>query len=76
MQSGIPSTPAINPRPVPASRRRRRTLGLCAHCHEPVDVGDEYVRLYRRAWHLDCALAAREPLAAQPPPGRLSARSA
>jgi hypothetical protein len=39
-------------------------------------VGDEYVRLYRRAWHLDCALAAREPLAAQPPPGRLSARSA
>ena len=45
-------------------KRRRRTLGRCAHCGTPVDVRDEYVRLYRRAWHLDCALAA-EPIAAR-----------
>ncbi len=46
-------------------RPRRRALGLCAHCHRPVDLRDEHVRLYRRAWHLQCALAADEPV-----PGR------
>ena len=51
--------------PAPSRPRRRRTLGLCAHCHRPVEVGDEHLRLYRRAWHLQCALAAEEPL-----PGR------
>lgn len=37
---------------------RRRTLGVCAHCRKAVDITDDYVRLYRRAWHLDCALIA------------------
>jgi hypothetical protein len=67
MQSGITRTPEVQSGPVPQTRPRRRTLGLCAHCRQPVDVGDDYVRLYRRAWHLECALAAREPLAASPP---------
>lgn len=40
----------------PASRRR--TLGTCAHCKQPVDMAQDYIRLYRRAWHLDCALAS------------------
>jgi hypothetical protein len=45
--------------PTPARRpARRRTLGTCAHCHKPVAHDEEYVRLYRRAWHLDCALAS------------------
>lgn len=39
-------------------RLRRRTLGPCAHCGEPVAHDEAYVRLYRRAWHLDCALEA------------------
>jgi N-acetyl-anhydromuramyl-L-alanine amidase AmpD len=37
---------------------RRRTLGVCAHCRKPVDAEEQYVRLYRRAWHLDCALVS------------------
>lgn len=47
------ATPAAH-----SERVRRRTLGMCAHCHRPVDFADEYVRLYRRAWHLDCALVS------------------
>ena len=49
-----------------ARRPRKRTLGLCAHCRQPVDFGDEYVRLYRRAWHLECALDVAEPVTARP----------
>ena len=49
--------------PARSPRRRRRTLGLCAHCHAPVDVDSESVRLYRLAWHVDCALAAAGPAA-------------
>lgn len=42
----------------PAARPagRRRSLGLCAHCGEPVAHDEAYVRLHRRAWHLECAL--------------------
>lgn len=38
---------------------RRRTLGTCAHCDRPVHPDEEYVRLHRRAWHLECALSPR-----------------
>lgn len=38
------------------ARRQRRSLGLCARCGEEVTRDDDYVRLYRRAWHLTCAL--------------------
>jgi len=48
--------------------RPRRTLGLCAHCHKPVELHEEHVRLYRLAWHLDCALAAEGPGPPDPPP--------
>jgi len=44
---------------------RRRTLGPCAHCHQPVDVNSEHVRLYRLAWHVECALASGGHPAAQ-----------
>lgn len=45
----------------PATVPRRRTLGPCAHCHEPVSQSEPYVRLYRRAWHLECALDSDDP---------------
>lgn len=61
--TATPGGPRTVSPPVPAARKqRRRTLGSCAHCGEPVDMRDEYVRLYRRAWHLDCALASGEPV--------------
>lgn len=41
--------------PAPA---RARTLGPCAQCGDPVSHADQFVRLYRRAWHLECALEA------------------
>jgi hypothetical protein len=47
--------------------RRRCTLGPCAHCHEPIAIDDEHVRLYRLVWHLECALAAGTPSAGLPP---------
>ena len=47
--------------------RCRATLGPCAHCHEPIAIGDEHLRLYRLAWHLECALAAGGPGADLPP---------
>ncbi|MBA3328591.1 MAG: hypothetical protein H0T43_09860 [Solirubrobacterales bacterium] len=50
-------------RAVRARRPRTRTLGVCAHCHEPVAFDDQYVRLHRRAWHLQCALDVAEPRA-------------
>jgi hypothetical protein len=49
------------------SPRPRRTLGLCAHCHRPVELHEEHVRLYRLAWHIDCALAAGRPDTDLPP---------
>jgi hypothetical protein len=52
-------------RTMAARRPRKRTLGLCAHCREPVEFGDEYVRLYRRAWHLQCALDVADPVTAR-----------
>jgi len=55
-----PSDAAVRP-DAAAARRPRRTLGLCAHCHKPVELHEEHVRLYRLAWHLDCALAAESP---------------
>lgn len=57
-QSSARYTPAQHAGPPRAQPTRRRTLGLCAHCQQPVDVTDEYIRLYRRAWHLECALAS------------------
>ncbi|MDX6690853.1 MAG: hypothetical protein QOG15_2310 [Solirubrobacteraceae bacterium] len=44
----------------PQRRRRRRTMGLCAHCHRPVEFDQEHLRLYRMFWHVECALAAHE----------------
>ena len=49
------------------TRRRRRTLGLCAQCQQPVEIDGEHLRLYRLAWHLECALAAGGPAAELPP---------
>lgn len=65
-QSGI----AAGGRRGQQASRPRRTLGLCAHCGQPVEFGEEYVRLHRRAWHLNCALAAERPSAAWAPPRR------
>lgn len=64
--SATPASPVPEPRSAAPRfevgdeppHRSRRTLGRCAHCHQPVALSDDYVRLYRRAWHLDCALAA------------------
>ncbi len=42
-------------------KRRRRTMGLCAHCHRPVEIEQEHLRLHRLFWHMECALAAHEP---------------
>ena len=65
-------TPPIKKRgqdePAQPMRRRRRTLGLCAHCHEPVDIDSEHVRLYRLTWHVECALVATVPAAELAPP--------
>jgi hypothetical protein len=52
--AGVPARGASRP-------RRRRTMGLCAHCHRPVEVEQEHLRLHRLFWHMDCALAAHEP---------------
>jgi hypothetical protein len=35
-------------------------MGLCAHCHRPVEFDQEHLRLYRMFWHVECALAAHE----------------
>lgn len=54
--------PVLHAVPDPGSKpARRRTVGVCAHCREPVAHDDAYVRLYRRAWHLDCALDSHAP---------------
>jgi hypothetical protein len=37
-----------------------RTLGRCAACNEPVTFAQEWIRLYRRAWHVQCALATKD----------------
>ena len=50
----------LSPMTGSAQRRRRRTMGLCAHCHKPVEFDQEHLRLYRMFWHVDCALAAHE----------------
>lgn len=50
---------AAPPGAISARPKRRRTLGRCAHCGTPVEMGEEYVRLHRRAWHLECALGAQ-----------------
>lgn len=62
-----PSGAAVQPDAGKDSSRPRRTLGLCAHCHKPVELNEEHVRLYRLAWHLDCALAAGSPGTDLPP---------
>jgi hypothetical protein len=62
-----PSGAAVQPAAGGDVRRPRRTLGLCAHCHQPVELYEEHVRLYRLAWHLDCALAAGSPGPDLPP---------
>lgn len=41
-----------------SSSHGRRLLGLCAHCGQPVSHDERYIRLYRRAWHVECALKA------------------
>jgi hypothetical protein len=63
-----PSDAGVRPGAGGDSPRPRRTLGLCAHCHRPVDIHEEHVRLYRLAWHLDCALAAGSPSNPDLPP--------
>lgn len=40
------------------ARTRRRTLGPCAHCARPVTLDEHHLRLYRRVWHTECALAS------------------
>ena len=50
--------PVQRPQDLPT---RRRTLGTCIHCHMPVQLDDAFVRLQRRAWHLDCALVSATP---------------
>lgn len=48
----------IRPGHPPALRvvPRQRYLGLCAGCREPVSHDEQFVRLHRQAWHLQCAL--------------------
>ncbi len=66
--AGGPRTPGRSARAERGREKpRRRTLGLCAHCHRPVELHEEHVRLYRLAWHVDCALAAGDPQAPLPP---------
>ena len=67
-QQAVPVRTEANQRPGtgrpskgPSRPRRRRTMGLCAHCHRPVELDQEHLRLYRKFWHVDCALTAHEP---------------
>jgi hypothetical protein len=66
--AGRPSDAGVRPGAGGDSPRPRRTLGLCAHCHRPVEIHEEHVRLYRLAWHLDCALASESPAPPDLPP--------
>lgn len=46
-----------------AARRtgRRRRLGNCPRCGRAVTVDEEFIRLYRNVWHLECALESGPP---------------
>jgi hypothetical protein len=58
--TGNPLRATSPPPPRSPRRRGRRTMGLCAHCHRPIEIEQEHLRLYRMFWHVDCALAAHE----------------
>ncbi|MDQ3676913.1 MAG: hypothetical protein M3401_08945 [Actinomycetota bacterium] len=56
LRRGVGVSATVSP-----GRRRRRTMGLCAQCHRPVEFDQEHLRLHRMFWHVECALAAHEP---------------
>lgn len=59
---------AVKGRVVPLGTRRTGTRAVvrCALCGEAVSRRDDFVRLYRRTWHLDCILDDADRMPAPP----------